>query len=388
LKLTVQLKVSEKTNREKLLKLEKLYDKYQMALRLFYNYAKDNKVYELGKRTLIENELQKLYYTVKESLELHSQVVLSARRDIVDDIMSWVKTGGDYPNLTEKPITLVYGRSYRLFEHGKEFKLWAKICGIPYPLELGDRQLQLIRKAKKIGEAKLFKRNGKWFLHVTVEVEENRPLKPKGVLGVDLGLRNSATVCSSRPIFIKHRHLLYKITYYWRQIDRLKSKLPKGQRTSKRIRRLWTKIRRINNFIAHDTSAKIVKIAIREQKAIALEKLEVPNNGHNRKWSRRLSNWVRGKITKYIQYKAKLNGIPVIFVNPAHTSRKCHLCGGDGERFSSIFKCKVCGRIYNADFNASKNIAKRAKSLLAGVSNPPCRGLRDEPTKLPTFSGE
>jgi len=45
---------------------------------------------------------------------------------------------------------LVHGRSYRLFEQGKEFELWAKICGVAYPLELGDRQLELVRRAKKI----------------------------------------------------------------------------------------------------------------------------------------------------------------------------------------------------------------------------------------------
>ncbi|MCD6369834.1 MAG: transposase [Thermoproteales archaeon] len=368
--------------------IEELYDKYQTTLKLFYNYAKDNQLHRHGKRSLIEKELQKLYYTVKENLNLHSQLVQSARRDVVNDIMSWLKTGGEYPKLSKKPVTLVYNRSYRLFEQGREFKLWAKICGVAYPLELGDRQLELIRRAKKIGEAKLFKRDGKWYLNVSIEIQESKPIKPKGILGVDLGLKNSAVITGSKPIFIKHRHLLYKVTRYWKQIDKLKSKLPKGQRTSRRIKRLWRKIARINNFIAHDTSAKIVRLAVQSRKAIALEKLEVPNNGYNRVWSRRLSNWVRGKIIRYVQYKARLNGIPVILVNPAYSSRKCHVCGRDGERLSSIFKCKVCGRTYNADFNASVNIARRAMSLLAGACNPPSVGLRDDGRKLPTFSGE
>ena len=388
MKVSVQLKVSEKTNKNKLLLLGELYSKYQVALRFFYNYAKDNQLHRLRKRSLIEKELQKLYYTVKESLNMHSQLVQSARRDVVNDIMSWLKVGGKYPKFAEKPLTLVYGRSYRFFEQGKEFKLWAKICGVAYPLELGDRQLELIRKAKKIGEAKLFKRDGKWYLNVSIEIQEPKPIKPKGILGVDLGLKNSAVITGSKPIFIKHKHLLYKVTRYWKQIDKLKSKLPKGQRTSKRIKELWRKIARINNFIAHDTSAKIVKLSVQSQKAIAIEKLETPNNGYNKKWSRRLSNWVRGKIVKYVQYKAKLNGIPVIFVNPAYSSKKCHICGGDGERRSSIFKCKVCGKTYNADFNAAANIALRATPLLAGLRNLAPVGLRDDGRKLPTFSGE
>jgi len=384
-KLSVQAKVSGKTNRRKLLLLEELYNKYQVALRLFYNYAKDNRVHELRKRTLIEKELQKLYYTVKETLSLHSQLVQSARRDVVDDIMSWLKVGGEFPRLSEKPPTLVYNRSYYLFEQGKEFRYWAKICGVSCPLELEDRQLELIKKAERIGEAKLVKRDGEWYLYISVEVKEPEQIRPNGVLGVDLGLRNSAVITASRPKFIKHRRLLYKVTQYWKQIDKLKSKLPKGQRSSKRIRRIWRKIDRINNFIAHDTSAKIVKLAVQKQYAIALERLKnLPTNGYNREWSRRLSNWIRRKTIKYIEYKARFNGVAIIEVNPAYSSRICHFCGGKGERFSSRFRCKVCEREYDADYNASVNIAKRATSLLAGLSNPACRGLGDEPTKLPT----
>jgi len=301
--------------------------------------------------------------------------------------MSWLEVGGEYPKLTEKPLTLVYDRSYRLFGHGREFKLWAKICGTAYPLELGDRQLELLKKAKKIGEAKLLKRDDEWYLYVSIEAKKPDPLNPKGVLGVDLGLKNSAVVTGSKPIFIKHRRLLYKVSYYWKQIDSLKSKLPEGRRTSKRIKRLWRKIARINQFIAHDTSAKIVKLALEGRKAIALEKLEVPNDGYNRVWARRLSNWIRGKTIKYMEYKAKLNGIPIVKVKPAYTSQTCHICRGRGERFSSVFKCKVCGKTYNADFNASANIALRAKPLLARPRNPAPAGLRDDGKKLPPLAG-
>ena len=71
----------------------------------------------------------------------------------------------------------------------------------------------------------------------------------------------------------------------------------------------------------------------------------------------------------------------MIKVEPAYTSQRCHLCGGKGERFSSIFKCKVCGKTCDADFNASVNIARRAMSLLAGLSNPAHVGLGGEGIK-------
>jgi len=52
-------------------------------------------------------------------------------------------------------------------------------------------------------------------------------------------------------------------------------------------------------------------------------------------------------------------------------------------------QAKVSGktnrRKYDADYNASVNIARRDLALLAGLSNPARRGLQDEPTKLPTL---
>ncbi len=80
MRLTVQLKVSEKTNKRKLLLLEELYGKYQTALKLFYNYAKDNKLHRLGKRSLIERGLQKLYYAVKEPKPTFSACSVSKER--------------------------------------------------------------------------------------------------------------------------------------------------------------------------------------------------------------------------------------------------------------------------------------------------------------------
>jgi len=95
---------------------------------------------------------------------------------------------------------------------------------------------------------------------------------------------------------------MHKIRMLWHRIDELKSMLPEGQRTSKRIRRLWKRIRRINNWIAHNISKRIVEIAKENNAMIAMENLKGlhPVKGKNsRKLNRRIGNWVRGKIVKY-----------------------------------------------------------------------------------------
>ncbi|MEB2793711.1 MAG: transposase [Caldisphaeraceae archaeon] len=41
--------------------------------------------------------------------------------------------------------------------------------------------------------------------------------------------------------------------------------------------------------------------------------------------NRRLQAWSFGKLQ--LEYKANLEGIQVVYINPKNTSRRCHRCG-------------------------------------------------------------
>jgi transposase len=74
-----------------------------------------------------------------------------------------------------------------------------------------------------------------------------------------------------------------------------------------------------------------------------------------------LRNWSYYQLQQFIEYKAKKYGIEVRKVNPYHTSQICSKCGHWEERQrdrQDHFLCKECGYEVNADFNASRNIAK------------------------------
>lgn len=62
-------------------------------------------------------------------------------------------------------------------------------------------------------------------------------------------------------------------------------------------------------------------------------------------------------LQRMVERKAKKLGIPVIYVNPAYTSKRCSRCGGFGHRYRKRFECPHCGYTIHADVNAAFNIA-------------------------------
>lgn len=76
-----------------------------------------------------------------------------------------------------------------------------------------------------------------------------------------------------------------------------------------------------------------------------------------------LRNWSYFELQNLIEYKAKMAGIKVRYINPAFTSQTCSECGELGERDSIHFVCKNpdcpnCGKDIHADYNGARNIAK------------------------------
>jgi len=61
----------------------------------------------------------------------------------------------------------------------------------------------------------------------------------------------------------------------------------------------------------------------------------------------------------FLSYKAQLNGIRVIAIDPRNTSRTCSACGHcekANRKSQSEFVCKVCHHSQNADVTAALNI--------------------------------
>ncbi|MBD9723819.1 IS200/IS605 family element transposase accessory protein TnpB [Streptomyces sp. ID-01-6.2a] len=78
------------------------------------------------------------------------------------------------------------------------------------------------------------------------------------------------------------------------------------------------------------------------------------------------SSWSFAQLGAFIAYKAKKAGVPVVYVDPAYTSRTCAECGhiDKANRASQAwFACRSCGFVDHADRNGSRNIRARAEEL-------------------------
>jgi IS605 OrfB family transposase len=78
--------------------------------------------------------------------------------------------------------------------------------------------------------------------------------------------------------------------------------------------------------------------------------------------AKRFHAWAFRRLYQYTEYKAEMFGIEVEQVSPAYTSQRCSSCGFTHEnnrRSKHQFVCQKCEYELNADYNASKNIARK-----------------------------
>jgi len=214
-----------------------------------------------------------------------------------------------------------------------------------------------------IKDSYLVLKNNQYCIHFSVEIKEPKLIKPKNIIGIDLGLKNPITLTSLNN---------KKTIFLGKEINQVRGKSFYIRRTLSKSKKLNTikKIsdkekRRINNLL-HELSKWIVNQAYLTKSAIVIGKLKNLPKIYNRKFNRKLSNFPYYKLTNYIEYKAKQKGVPLVLVNEAYTSKTCSVCGTIGQRTKNWFKCNECKYEDNADRNASINIGKRGLSYMLG----------------------
>jgi len=68
------------------------------------------------------------------------------------------------------------------------------------------------------------------------------------------------------------------------------------------------------------------------------------NMNGSAKLNRRLHAWSFRKLQTYIEYKANLERIPIVYVNPRNNSKRCHKCRHVAQAYKE-FRCPKCGMV-------------------------------------------
>jgi len=221
------------------------------------------------------------------------------------------------------------------------------------------------------GQVDVVYRDGKWYLYATIELPDTAPLEPTDFLGVDLGVVNlaatsdgtthsGASVEACRTRYAKRRQRLQRAAH----VSQMDGKRPKNiRRALKRTARCEAGFRRDTN---HCISKSLVAAAKDTGSGIALEELTyIRDRARFRQPQRaRMTGWAFAQLRFFVEYKAQRDGVPVVLVDPKHTSQQCSVCGhiAKGNRPTQArFSCKKCGYTTPADFNAAENIRHRAR---------------------------
>jgi IS605 OrfB family transposase len=330
-------------------------------------------------RTANKMELQKhVYHEARERFGLSAQMAIRAIAKVCE---AYKRDRSKKP--TFKPYgAMVYDQrilSWKRLESASILTLKGRIL---VPIRVGEYQKARMDRIR--GQVDLILRKHRFYLAVVVDAPEANEYDPVGALGVDLGIVNLAVDSDGTA---------YKgegVQKVMLRNERIKAKLQKrGTKSAKRhLKRLSGREARYRRNMNHNISKRLVATAKDTGRAIVLENLKgIRGQTTVRKAQhRRHNSWSFDQLRTFIDYKAKLAGVPVIYVNPRGTSHTCPRCGLQAKHNRPTrdrFECVRCGLAAPADYMAALNIAARGQ-----VSRPivprnflePQALLRDKPT--------
>jgi len=220
---------------------------------------------------------------------------------------------------------------------------------------------------------------GEEYAYVSVSIQETELIKAEKWIGVDRNTVGHIAVVAD-PESGKVIKLGKSALHIHQKYKNIRKGLQKKGKYGK-VKQIKDRESRIVKDINHKVSRKIVYTAKETGKGIKLEDLTGIRNGkHNTKSFRYAKNsWSFYQLQIQIEYKAKLLGVEVAYVDPAYTSKSCSRCGLIGYRNKKSFKCPHCGHVDHADSNAGFNIAKRPCIDRLHTDRDVCKGTTDSP---------
>ena len=275
----------------------------------------------------------------------------------------------------KRPFCGVDNQNFEIVDEGIKFPICenGKVHRIVVKTGLSESEKEALRNAKR-GEMKFVYQGRKIVAQIPYEVPEAEEREDGNVMGVDLGLKCPAVSYISdgtvkfygngrQNKYIRRRFSgIRKALQEKKQIAVVKRRGDKEQRIMKNIdHHISREI--VNDAIEHNVSVIKLENLIGIRKRISEAKKRI--NRSARKYNRSLYSWSFYRQALYIQYKAKLAGIKVVFVDPAYTSQICPKCGRINKADDRNYVCE-CGYHVHRDLLGTINICNSTEIVTKG----------------------
>jgi len=231
-----------------------------------------------------------------------------------------------------------------------------------------------------IKQAKLVYENGKYYLHLAIEVEIADPKDRGQAVGVDLGvIKPMAAVFEDGKAVVYHGGKLNSLLRYRnKRLASFQEAISRIQKDSRRKRKLLRSkkkflIRMRNQIrdVLHKITSHFIKMCLeRNVSTIVLGNL----NGirarirYSRKVNQKIHQWAFRKVTEQLIYKAEAVGIRVVKVSERNTSQECPVCGTRNRTKDRIYRCSNCGFVHHRDIVGALNILRRYLASIGAIS--------------------
>lgn len=395
-KLDSDKKTSDKEIRDRLLNERKELDKdVKNKKKDFLQCSKQNSTYQLVskefKQYIPSDILANLNQKIQENYNNNQKKIESGER-----ALSTYKKG------MEIPFSIRENKRLKLFikEEGIYLKWFKEIL---FRLEFGkdasnnrcivERLIESDKQQKNKGEdyvannssIKLVKneKNTRIFLLLSIDIPAKKQVLDKEVvLGMDLGIKCPLYLAINKDDNFRMQigdieHFHNQRTMFQKRFKSLQKLMctQGGHGRKKKLEPLEKLKEKERNWVHtqnHVYSREVIKQALKQNAGtIHMESLKDFGKGKEGyvkdEYKYLLRYWSYYELQSMVEYKAKLEGIEVKYIDPAYTSQTCSYCGERGERkkqeefVCTNPQCKRCGEKINADFNAARNIAMSKK---------------------------
>lgn len=324
-----------------------------------YNFA-SKIIFDKKPNTVIKEYHDILYNKIKEKFNISSQTIIRTEKDILSTFRS-IKSNKHKITTAPEKKALGFRLDQRLYSNFNKnsIKLISSISHkrcIAY-LRLYPKVTELFDNYKTC-DPLIFYRNNEFYLSVTFRIPE-KVKQNENILGIDLGCRRLVTTSDGDCILSKDFNRQKRKIRYLKRILNSKKKNSHSART--KLKNLSKKEHTISKQYIEKSVNTILKNT--DKSVIVIEDLTAIKKTTKKKYgshNNRISQVPFYMFKQILSYKAPLYGKEVKTVNPYMTSQTDSQTGKwKGERKGCRFYT-VDNKVYDADWNAAINIAKKS----------------------------